>query len=86
MSASALGISVQTTPETGTTTAAPAPADAAAATDPDKIVCKSMAPLVGTRIGTRRICQTQGVWDAQHRQNQDDITREQDRGNLFHTN
>jgi len=64
--------------------AAPAPAAAPAATattnagDPDKVVCRTMAPTTGTRIGTRRECLTQRQWDDIRQQTQKDTTKMQE--------
>jgi hypothetical protein len=42
----------------------PAPATAVAnPADGDKMVCRTMAPATGTRIGARRECRTQREWD-----------------------
>lgn len=54
-------------------TTAPAPTVAAApasdpANDPNEMVCKTMAPTTGTRLGARRICQTRHNWDMQQQQ------------------
>ncbi len=68
------------TPSTAT---APASADAVGSTgDPNKIICKRTSET-GTRLGGKRICQTQNAWDEQARQAQMDIQRAQDRGNTF---
>ena len=42
---------------------APAATDAAKPSDLDKMVCRTMAPATGTRIGARRECRTQREWD-----------------------
>jgi hypothetical protein len=43
-----------------------------AATDPDadKVVCKSMDPPTGSRLGSRRECHTQREWDQRTRDDQ----------------
>src|SRR5258707_2286047 len=70
-------------PATG---AAPASADTGGSTgDPGKIGCKLLAPQTGSRIGSRRSCQTQAEWEAHERQNQIDLSHEQTRGGLFST-
>ena len=51
----------------------------------DQIVCKSMAPATGSRLGTRRICQTQRQWDAQEKDMQTLVMHEQTRGALYST-
>jgi len=43
----------------------------------NQIVCKTMAPATGTRLGTRRICQTQKQWDAQMEQDQKALSQQQ---------
>jgi hypothetical protein len=56
----------------------PAPTDQPAAAtqtsdsdnDPNAIVCKSMAPATGSRLGGRRVCQTRKEWDDFQKQNQ----------------
>ena len=50
------------------------------ATDPDKMVCKTMPPATGSRIGTRRECHTQGEWDQIARQDQSALSRAQGMG------
>jgi len=53
-----------------------------AATDPDadKVVCRSMDPPTGSRLGARRECHTQREWDQMQRQNQQEIQRAQSMG------
>ena len=67
------------------TTASPAAAGSATNSDADEVVCKSMAPATGTRLGSRRICQTQREWQAQEAASRDMIQHEQNRGSLFST-
>ena len=31
--------------------------------EPDQIVCRTMDPPTGTRLGARRVCRTQRQWD-----------------------
>jgi hypothetical protein len=54
-----LALAQQTAP------ASPPAAQAAPQSDPNQIICKTMAPPTGTRLGARRICQTQKQWDDQ---------------------
>lgn len=69
-----------------TSPTATAPAANSSTSDPaDEIVCKSMAPPTGSRLGSRRICQTGRQWQAQEQAARDLITREQNRGALFST-
>jgi hypothetical protein len=42
---------------------APAATEAAKPGDLDKMVCRTMLPATGTRIGARRECRTQREWD-----------------------
>jgi hypothetical protein len=51
---------------------APAPAD-----DPNQIVCKTEAPMTGTRLGARRECHTKGQWDDMQRQAQQQLNLDQ---------
>jgi hypothetical protein len=78
--------SAQLDSSSGTTSAAPASADAVSTSngDPNKLVCKRLGET-GTRLGSKRICQTQAEWDEQERQNKLNLTHEQNRGNLFST-
>jgi len=48
--------------------------------DPDKLVCKSMAPPTGTRLGSRRECKTQREWDDIQRQARQQTEHQQDNG------
>jgi hypothetical protein len=43
--------------------------------DPNEMICKSMAPATGTRLGTRRECQTRHEWDMQFQENQRELDR-----------
>ncbi|HEY0300594.1 MAG TPA: hypothetical protein VGC36_04650 [Rhizomicrobium sp.] len=78
-----MGASAQTAPAIVPASTTPAPADAVS--DPSKIVCKTLPPLTGSRIGNRRICQSRGEWEAQEHQHQQDLAHEQERGALFST-
>jgi hypothetical protein len=31
--------------------------------DPNKPICKTLAPPIGSRIGERRVCKTKADWD-----------------------
>jgi hypothetical protein len=68
---------VQTAPVTASTTAAApvmsTPATAVAANDPKQIVCRQMEPETGTRLGSRRICQTNAQWDETTRETQENM-------------
>lgn len=58
------------------------PTQAAAATtgDPDKIVCRSMDPPTGSRLGSRRECKTQKEWDDIQRQARQQTEHQQSNG------
>lgn len=43
----------------------------------DRVVCKKFPPLTGTRLGTRRVCQTERQWREITRRSQEDITKRQ---------
>lgn len=75
---------------TPATTAPMAPAATAVATNtadaaPDQIVCKSLGPSTGTRLGSRHICQTAREWEMQQKAHQADVMHEQTRGLLYST-
>lgn len=59
--------------------AAPAPAATAPANenDLDKMVCRTMPPPTGSRLGTRRECRTQREWDDIRLQSQKETTHMQ---------
>src|ERR1700754_4456282 len=62
-----------------------APTDAAQATnsaDLDKMVCKSMDPPTGSRLGSRRECHTQREWDDRMRRAREQTEQQQNSG--FH--
>jgi hypothetical protein len=56
------------------------PPGAAAPVSDDKMVCRTMDPATGSRLGARRECHTQAQWDAMQRQNQQEIERAQSNG------
>ena len=84
LSASLAGAAGQTAPATAPTGVAPASADAGSTGDPSKLVCRR-EEVTGSRLGGKRICQTQADWDAQERQSKLDVQHEQNRGALFST-
>lgn len=59
--------------------AAPAPAAAAPgnASDLDKMVCRTMPPPTGSRLGVRRECRTQREWDDIRLQSEKETTHMQ---------
>ena len=69
-------------PATATAPAATtAPAAAAApADDPNEIICKTLAPETGTRLGARRECQTRHDWDMQHEEAERQLQYQQQMG------
>jgi hypothetical protein len=63
--------------------ATPATAPAAAAapiSDPNEIICKTMDPATGTRLGARRVCQSAAQWNADQQQAQRELQLNQTRG------
>ena len=54
---------------------APAASDAAKTAELDKMVCRTMAPATGTRIGARRECRTQREWDDIRQQSQKETNK-----------
>jgi hypothetical protein len=63
------------------TTTAANPPDAASAGTPQSdwndIICKTMAPATGTRLGARRACQTKHEWDLQQQEAQRELEHQQ---------
>ncbi len=59
--------------------AAPAPVAATPANqaDLDKMVCRTMPPPTGSRLGTRRECRTQREWDDIRLQSEKETTHMQ---------
>jgi len=68
-----------------TVDATPASAQAAPAAEPtdDPIVCKQLKADTGSRIGGRRICEKQSVWQQQARDPRREIDNSQQRGGMF---
>jgi hypothetical protein len=67
-------------PPSTTTTAANPPDMASAGTDRsnwNEIICKTMAPETGTRLGARRVCQTRHEWDMQMQESQRELEHQQ---------
>ena len=59
----------------------PAPAEAGAtskndAKDPNRTVCRKIE-TIGSRLSSKRVCQTAAQWDAQEAANRQDIERSQ---------
>lgn len=54
-----------------------------AQSDPDKVVCRSMDPPTGSRLGSRRECKTQREWDDIQRQARQQTEHQQSNG--FHS-
>lgn len=46
----------------------------------DRMVCKKLAPPTGTRLGARKVCQTEREWRDLMQRSQDNITRSQQKG------
>jgi hypothetical protein len=72
--------SVADTAGTQNATQSTAPSDSSTASVDDRMVCRSMAPETGTRIGTRRVCHTQAQWDAISREDQTKTNQIQQHG------
>ena len=49
----------------------------------DKVVCKVLPAQTGSRIGQRRVCQTQALWDAQREASRRWTEHQQNRALLF---
>jgi hypothetical protein len=43
----------------------------------DKVVCKKLAPPTGTRLGARRVCQTEREWRDLMQRSQDNVSHGQ---------
>lgn len=70
-------------PATPAATPAAAPAQpAATANDPNKIVCRSKAAKIGSRLGATRECRTQREWDDISAQDRREVEKMQAGGNL----
>jgi Flp pilus assembly protein CpaB len=46
----------------------------------DQVVCKKMPPPTGTRLGSRRVCQTEREWRDLMLRSQENITHSQQKG------
>lgn len=60
--------------------AGPAFADSSASAnkpDLDKIVCKSLPPPTGTRLGGRRVCKTERQWEQEQQRAQQSLSKTQ---------
>jgi len=55
---------------------------ASATNDGDKMVCRSKAAKIGSRLGATRECRTQREWDAISAQDRHEIQKMQSTGNL----
>lgn len=86
----ALCLSVAAAIAAGAARAEPArtpPDDGGATATPDKdpIVCRTLPPPTGSRLGQRRICQKQSVWDQLQKDSQDAVNKTQKNGDLART-
>jgi hypothetical protein len=66
------GLAQQTAPATPATTPDAAPAD-----DPNEVICKAGAPVVGSRFPTARQCHTRKEWDQIRRDSQEALQQQQ---------
>ena len=48
--------------------------------DPNAIVCKTMEPATGSRLGGRRVCQTRKEWDDWRKLNEETVRQFQSLG------
>ena len=55
---------------------APAAATKAEESDATKMVCRRIESI-GTRLGSKKVCRTQGDWDAEQAANRQDLERSQ---------
>lgn len=71
-----------TAPAVAPSTQAPAAQGDTSTTDSalDKVVCKKLAPPTGTRLGARRVCQTEREWRDMMQRSQDMINHGQQKG------
>lgn len=46
----------------------------------DRVVCRKLAPPTGTRLGARKICQTEREWRDLEQRSQDNVARSQQKG------
>ena len=60
--------------------ATPSTAPAPPADDPDQIICKSMPPPTGTRLGGGRECHTKREWDQQLKESQEAVAHAEQKG------
>ena len=67
------GVPALADPATGT---APAPTTKAEESDATKMVCRRIESI-GTRLGSKKVCRTQGDWDAEQAANRLDLERSQ---------
>lgn len=51
-----------------------------AGSDPDQIICKTTAPVTGSRLGGGRECRTQREWDEREKASQKDLMDKQAHG------
>jgi hypothetical protein len=72
-----------TAPAATTTTANPSDTASAGAPQSDwnDIICKTLAPATGTRLGGRRECQTKHEWDMQQQEAQHELELNQQHSN-----
>jgi hypothetical protein len=78
------GVAVLADPPTATTTAANTADTSSTGAQPNdwnEMICKTMAPTTGTRLGARRICQTRHEWDLQQQEAQRELEKNQQNSN-----
>lgn len=55
-------------------------AAAPSANDRNEVVCKSLAPNTGTRLGARKTCLTRAEWEQRMQRDQEHVRQSQDTG------
>lgn len=55
-------------------------ATAPAASDRNEVVCKSLAPNTGTRLGARKTCLTRAEWEERTQRDQEHVRQTQGTG------
>ncbi|HVV64887.1 MAG TPA: hypothetical protein VHC42_05425 [Rhizomicrobium sp.] len=58
----------------------PEPAAKSPVSDADAVVCRTLAPKTGSRLGARRVCLKQREWDDMMYRAQKELMRDQKRG------
>jgi hypothetical protein len=67
-------------PSSPAVAAQPVPGEKSPASGADAMVCRTLAPKTGTRLGARRVCLKQREWDEMMFRAQKELMRNQQRG------